>query len=249
MRAALAVNRVTADHRRNLAEILDTIDEAAHNKADLILFPEAAVTGLVNNDAPAHDLQLGQEIPGAVTDQLARRSRDRGVWTAIGLLECEEGKLYDAAVMIAPDGDIKLKYRRIQPQWHGRDADPLTYCQGTDVAKVDTPLGSFAFLICGDLFDDAIIRRVKDAKPDWVLFPFARCFDDGSYDQERWDKQERAEYVRRVGLVGITTLMTNYVADQQLSGGAFGGALVVSGDGTIQDSLPLGKVGLLEVTL
>jgi len=249
MRVVLAVNRVTPDPHRNLGEILDTIDEAARRNVDLILFPEAAVTGLINNDDPTHDLPLGQEIPGTITDQLALHSRSGGIWTAIGLLERDRNELYDAAVLIAPDGEVKLKYRRIQPQWHGRNADSLIYRQGAEIAKVDTPLGALAFLICGDLFDDEIIERVRDLQPDWILFPFARCFDDGSYDQERWDREELAEYLRHVRLIGVTTLMTNYLAERDLLGGAFGGALVVAGDGTIQASLPLGKRGLLTVTL
>ena len=48
MRVALAVNRVTADIHRNLDEILGMINEAAFTDSDLTLFPEAAVTGLIN---------------------------------------------------------------------------------------------------------------------------------------------------------------------------------------------------------
>jgi predicted amidohydrolase len=249
MRVELAVNRVTSDPRRNLAEILRMIDAAARRCADLILFPEAAVTGLINDDDPAHDLPLGEEIPGAITDQLAHRCQSEHIWTAIGLLERDGNELYDSAVLIAPDGEIKLKYRRIQPQWHGRQADPLVYRQGGEVLKADTSWGAFAFLICGDLFDDEIVQRVRDLDPGWILFPFARCFDDGSADQERWDREEQPAYLERAKLAGVTTLMTNYLAGRELLGGAFGGAMVAAGDGTMQASFPLGKSGSLQVTL
>jgi hypothetical protein len=52
-----------------------------------------------------------------------------------------------------------------------------------------------------------------------------------------------------VGRLGVTTLMTNYLADRGLMGGAFGGAMVVAGDGTVVDSLPLAQVGTLLVDL
>lgn len=247
MKATLAVNRVTSDPPKNLAEILRTITQAGQAHADLILFPEAAVTGLINNDDPAHDLPLGQPIPGPVTDQLAYQCRSVGIWTAIGLLERDDEALYDTAVLIAPDGAIKLKYRRIQPQWHGRHADTRIYCQGTEVTKAVTPWGTMAFLICGDLFDDAIIARVRDLQPDWILFPFARCFADGSHNQARWDNEECPAYQRRVKRIGIPTMMTNYLADRDLLGGAFGVAMVVAGDGTLQAAFPLGKRGMLVV--
>jgi hypothetical protein len=37
--------------------------------------------------------------------------------------------------LIAPDGEIKLKYRRMQPQWHGQQADAAVYCQGADLER------------------------------------------------------------------------------------------------------------------
>ncbi|MBN1935278.1 MAG: carbon-nitrogen hydrolase family protein, partial [Anaerolineae bacterium] len=205
MQAVLAVNRVTPDPHRNLTDILNLIAQAARQDADLIIFPEAALTGLINDDDPAHDLPLGQAIPGAVTDRLALCCQSLGIWTAIGLLERDGNALYDTAVLIAPDGAIRLKYRRIQPQWHGGNADPRVYRQGSEVARADTPLGRLAFLICGDLFDDSIVERVRALEPDWVLFPFARCFDDGLYDQARWDREERPEYQQRVRRIGVTT--------------------------------------------
>jgi predicted amidohydrolase len=64
MKAALVVNRVLPDVDANLANILKAAHAAADEGADLVVFPEAALTGLINNDDPAHDLPLGQPIPG-----------------------------------------------------------------------------------------------------------------------------------------------------------------------------------------
>ena len=138
MRAALVVHRVTPDVDANLRSILSLVDQAADAGADLVLFPEAALTGLINNDHPARDLPLGQEIPGSVTDTLADLAQKRGIWLAIGLLERDGNQLYDAAVLSTPGGEIGLKYRRIQPQWHGRHADLVVYRQGTALRKLET---------------------------------------------------------------------------------------------------------------
>jgi len=249
VKAALVVNRVLFDIGANLATSLKMANEAADAGADLVLFPEAALTGLINNDDPSHDLSLGQAIPGPATEVLAGLTRERRIWLGIGILEREGGRLYDSAVLLTPDGEIGLKYRRITPQWHGRTADPSIYRQGTELSKLETSLGTFAFLICGDLFDDELIQRVRVLRPDWLLFPFARCFDDGSCDQRRWEREEKPMYVQRARLTGSTTLMTNYLAEGNLLRGGFGGAMVVSSDGTVVDSLPLGKVGILLVDL
>jgi N-carbamoylputrescine amidase len=249
MKTALVVNHVSSDREANLASILVMAGGAADKGVDLIVFPEAALTGLINDDDPLRDLALGEPIPGPVTGRLSAFTRARGVWLAIGLLERDGGRLYDSAVLISPDGEIGLKYRRMQPQWHRRGADPSVYCQGDELTKADTPLGSFVFLVCGDLFDDAIAQRARGLRPDWVLFPFARCFGDGSHDQERWDSEEAPNYVERVRRVGCTAFMTNYLSGEGLhpDGLAFGGAMVVSGDGRIVDSFPLGRAGMLVV--
>jgi predicted amidohydrolase len=249
MKVALAVHRVTSDTDQNLSNMICMVSDASEARCDLVLFPEAAPTGLINNDDPTHDLPLGQAIPGPTTEALSDNARANGIYVASGVLERDGGRLYDSAVLIDPDGKMLLKYRRIQPQWHGRGADPAVYCQGTDLPKADTPFGSIAFLVCGDLFDDEILRRTGELRPDWVLFPFARCFNDGSFSQERWDNEEREEYVGRVRSLGISTLMTNYVADKSLQGGAFGGALAITGDGQVKSEQPLGRVGLLITNL
>jgi len=57
--------------------------------------------------------------------------------------------------------------------------------------KCDTPLGSFAFLICGDLFDEHIRTKVRELQPDWLLHLMARSLEDGSFDQVQWDKEKR----------------------------------------------------------
>ena len=247
MRAALIVNRVWPDVEANRSAIVSAAHRAADAGAELVLFPEAALTGLINNDDPMHDLPLGQPIPGPFTAELAALAHERGIHLAIGLLERDGGRLYDSAVLMSPAGEVALHYRRIQPQWHGKRADSLVYCQGTELPKVQTALGSMALLLCGDLFDDGLVQRVRALRPDWLLFPFARCFGGGGWDQRRWDEEERATYIARVRMVGATTLMVNYLADKELEGGAFGGAMVVSGDGELLASLPLGEPGMLLV--
>jgi predicted amidohydrolase len=248
MRAALVVNRLTASSERNL----QAMEEAAHHAADartaLVLFPEAAATGLINDDDPEHDLPLGQTIPGPVTDRLGRVAQQRRIHIATGILERSGGALYDSAILLGLDGRLILRYRRIQPQWHGRDAHPGVYRQGNAMEAARTPLGSLAFLICGDLFDNAIVARMREMAPDYVLFPFARCFSDGSFDQARWDREEEPEYVARAALLGCATLMVNELGDPLVREcPAFGGALVVSADGRVLARWPLGEPGILLV--
>jgi len=246
MRVALVVNMTRSSPEANLAAMKDSICQAADGGADLVLFPEAALTGLINNDDPEHDLPLGEAVPGPVTDSLGAVARGRSVYVAAGMLERDGSCLYDSAVLLGPSGELELHYRRIQPQWHGRGADPTVYRQGHELSSVPTSFGTMAFLICGDLFDDSIVERLRELGPDYVLFPFARSFRDGSFDQETWDGAEEPEYVARAALLGCTTLMVNQLEDPAVAEyPSFGGALVVSATDEVTARWALGKPGIL----
>jgi len=245
MRAGLAVIEVTRDKGKNVGEMIELIHQGARCGVDLILFGEAALTGLINNDDPSHDIAVAEPIPGPTINTLAQAARDAQIYVGTGVLEKEGYYLYDTAVLINPEGEIILKYRRISPGWHGPRVDLEVYRHGELIPRAETPLGSFAFLICGDLFDDDLAERVKDLSVDWLLFPFARCFNDGLYDQKRWDEEERSEYARYAAKTGAVCLMANYLSKQELDGGSFGGAMVVGPDGSILAEMPLGQPGLL----
>ena len=68
MKVALVVNKITEDVDSNLKSISKLIQQV--DSCDLVLLPEAAITGLINNDTPKYDLLLGQPIPGQITNQL-----------------------------------------------------------------------------------------------------------------------------------------------------------------------------------
>lgn len=249
MRAALCVHEVTGDFDSDCASIMKMVRDAAAEGANLVFFAEAALTGLLITDDPAHDLALGQPIPGTATEALATVARECGIWLALGILEREADRLYDAALLFAPDGTIALHYRRIRPHWHGRLADPAIYCQGSELNVVDTPFGRCAFLICGDLFGDDLIEQVRGLAVDWLLAPIARDFDEDVPDLHAWHAHEKYNYARRARIADVSMLLTNYIQEGDLYGSAFGGALVVTATGEIIAEWPLEQPGTLHVTL
>jgi len=248
MRAALIVNQVTRDLDANLAHMMKDVRAAADEGADLVVLPEMAATGLPEVNEPDRDLALGQSMDGPVLRAFTDTARQCGLYLAVGFMERAGGRLYDSAVLLSAGGRMVLHYRRIHPGWHDPNADPRVYRHGDAVPVAATRLGRFAFLICGDLFDDSIIARVRTRKPDWLLLPFARCFTDGSYSQHRWEVEELPSYVAQIKKVGCTALMVNYCSGSDL-GSYFGGAMVVSGSSETLTSLPLGKPGALLVDL
>ncbi len=252
VRVALGVIDIGKERAQNLGSMLAMAESAAAKGADLLLFPEASLTGLINRDEPAEDLPLGVSVPGPITDRLSQKARELGVHLALGLLERDGDRLFDTALLFDPCGELVLRYRRISSGWHGLAADPEVYGHGDAVRAVDTQLGRVAFLICGDLFSDEA-STAGGMSFDWLLVPYARCSDEPGYDQNRWESEEEPHYSARVRELGVTTLMANYLAPGEIcrgmcgwcSGGAYGGAMVILGDGTIAAKKPAGEEGML----
>lgn len=240
MKAALVVNRITNSIKDNINNIIFYINKAADKGADLVVFSETAITGLINDDNPEHDSTLGIPIPGKVTDSFCKAAKMRKINIAIGLFESEAGTLYDSAVFINRNGEIILKYRRMSPSWHSSNAKKDFYKEGNEVNYVISEFGKTCFLICGDLFDDRLIQQVKDIAPDYLIFPFARSFSDKNEYEDRWNKEEMPYYLEQIKSAGVTALMVNYLDDDY-----FGGAYVISDNGEVAADFSLGKEGIL----
>jgi predicted amidohydrolase len=249
MKIALVSNLITLDIDHNLNDIISTCHQVAKKGVDLVLFPEMAITGMINNDDPDHDLPLGMELAHPIISRLKRLAGDLDLWVAIGILEREGGHLYDSAILITHLGEIALHHRRISPRWHGAKADPAIYYQATAVKYADTPLGRIIFLICGDLFDDDAVSQIPSLNPDYILYPFARSFEDGTIDQQRWDNIEMPEYSKRIRGLGIPTFMAGYIGTELTDDASFGGAFAIDKDGTLLAGHPLGKSGILFINI
>lgn len=250
MKAALVVNKIEKSIERNMESIIKYIGKVAENGADIVLFPEACITGLINNDVPEDDIKLGFEVPGDRVEQLCAAAKKGNINVAIGLLEKEEHHLYDSAIFINRQGNIVFKYRRMSKGWHGKNVDTSFYREGTEMGYYDSEIGKVCFLICGDLYDDSIIEKAKALNSDYILFPFARAFYPvSSNNQELWDKEDRYEYIERVKKAGATTLMANYLGTEEIDDTSFGGAFVITGEGEMIAEMPLDREGILYVNL
>ena len=85
-----------------------------------------------------------------------------------------------------------------------------------------------------------------EAKLDLLLLPFARCFPRKVREPQRqWNDVEWPDYSVQIKQIRAFTLMSNYIASRDLSGGGFGGGFVVDPRGTLVKGIPLFEEGLL----
>jgi predicted amidohydrolase len=109
--AAVQMDCRFADKRHNLDAIRAHLSRAAGQGARLIIFPECILTGYAfesKDEAWPH----AEPLPGPSTDVLLGDCRRLGAWAVVGLLERDADRLFNAAVLLGPGGQLAA-YRKI----------------------------------------------------------------------------------------------------------------------------------------
>lgn len=160
--------------------------EVASPRPDLVCLPEVTLTGYLYEE---DDLRrFAEPIPGPTTEQMGKLAQNYGISLCFGLIEVAGPRIYDSAVLLDRNGEIVLRHRKIE------ELPP--FARGDSVSTVDTELGRLCIIICGDLFNVDVVRRL-DRSVDLLLIPLARSFDGSSPDPERWEREERRAYLTR----------------------------------------------------
>jgi 5-aminopentanamidase len=136
-----------ADAAGNLARCLDLLTVAAQAGAQLVVFPEAALTGYVYHSLD-EAIPLAEPIPGPSTEAVAGACRRLGVHAVVGLLESDAGAYYNASALIGPAGLIG-KYRKLHLPYLG--VDRFLRPGNLPPEVYETSLGRIGLSICYDL--------------------------------------------------------------------------------------------------
>jgi NAD+ synthase (glutamine-hydrolysing) len=147
VRLALAqINPVVGDLEGNRKLILERLDEARSHTADLVVFPELAVTGY-----PPEDLLLRPGFIRAAEEsvqQLARAARGATVLVGAPLFDRD---LYNACYVLA-GGEVKAVYRkRFLPNYGVFDEDRY-FAPGRDLILLEHGKTLVGITVCEDLW-------------------------------------------------------------------------------------------------
>jgi predicted amidohydrolase len=120
MKIAVAqIDVAFADRERNLTRMFAVLQETAAQGAKLTVFPEAALTGYCYeslDQARPH----AEPIPGPSTKRMAAVCRELGVFAVYGLLEADAERIFNACVLVGPEGVVS-SYRKIHLPYLGVD--------------------------------------------------------------------------------------------------------------------------------
>ncbi|HZQ65640.1 MAG TPA: carbon-nitrogen hydrolase family protein [Gaiellaceae bacterium] len=167
MRVAVAQTEPKlAEKERNLDACLSLLEEAAGRDAELLVLPECAVPGYMF-DSLEEALPFGEEIPGPTTEAFEQACRRLGAHAICGLLERDGDRLYNAAILVGPDGLIG-SYRKTHLPFLGVDR---FVTPGDELKVFDTALGRIGLIICYDLRFPEVTRTLALHGADLVALP------------------------------------------------------------------------------
>ena len=109
--AAVQIDIAFRQIETNLAKIEQRLEEAAAAGAELVVFPECAVTGYCFehwNEAHGYT----SKIPGPISTRLVEACREFGTTAVVGMLEIDGYAIYNVCVLVGPGG-LMGKYRKI----------------------------------------------------------------------------------------------------------------------------------------
>ena len=114
IRIALLQLRCDGDPSENLEKALVSIASATAEGAELVCLPELFRTRYFCQSEDERHFDLAEPIPGETSEALAKAAKDFGISILGSIFERRQAGLYhNTALVIAPDGEIVCRYRKI----------------------------------------------------------------------------------------------------------------------------------------
>jgi predicted amidohydrolase len=147
------------------------IDQAAQQKADLVVLGETLTyAGVGSNYA-----DCAEPIPGPSTEYFGDLARKLNLHIVAGLIERDGHELFNVAALIAPDGKLVGKYRKVclpDGEFDGGISP------GTDYPVFNTRLGKIGMMICYDGFFPEVARELSNRGAEIIAWPVWGCNPD-----------------------------------------------------------------------
>ena len=162
--AVIQESSILLDKEKTIALAISQIEKAANSGAELVIFPEAFISGYpawIWRLRPGNDWGINEALHSRLLNSavdidhnelklLCDAARDHKVTIVCGLNE-RDGKLsratlYNTVVIIGNDGNILNRHRKLMPTNPERMV--WGFGDGSGLNVVDTPVGRIGTLVC-----------------------------------------------------------------------------------------------------
>lgn len=219
---------IWGDKEANLKSIEAYCEEAGKRGVELLVFPETALTGYLNEpDKERKDkMQVldAETIPGPSTEKIAEYAKKYNMYIVLGMPERDADDptlIYNSAAIIHPDGKME-SYRKIhlpadEADWSVRGDKPVMF---------DTPWGPVGVGICYDTYVFPELMRYYKSMGARLYLNVTACPD------LPWQANSAA-----IGIPAYAFLNCIYIASSNLCNTELDSCNFIGGSGVIGPQL------------
>jgi len=228
--AVVQMNPRLSETSENLVQMSDFIEKiCTEQRVDLVVFPELVTTGY---ECGVRFTDLAERVPGPTANLLAERAAEFGTHIAFGMVTKErvESILYNAAILIGPDGELIGQYRKV----HLRGEERLAFRSGYRYPVMEAGFGQVGFLLGWDLAFPEVARSLALDGAGLLIV----CANWAQPDVEEW----RTYVLARACENSLFVVAANRVGEEYTYS-FFGDSMVVGPRGELCASVEEGGEG------
>jgi NAD+ synthase (glutamine-hydrolysing) len=187
LRILLAQINVVVGHiQGNEHRILEAFDRARTQKADLVIFPELALSGY-----PPEDLLLREDFLGQVEATLQRLcTASEGLTAIVGFPEQKNGRLYNSAAVFQNGVQIATYQKRQLPNYGVFD-EKRYFSEGARPCVINVAGTRIGITLCEDIWHRGPIEETVAEGADLIVSLNASPFHAGKLEDRYRLAQER----------------------------------------------------------
>ena len=228
----------TIEYREDIAAALNCAAEvAARAEAEgvaLLCFPEGFLQGYLTDETPARRNAL--DLASPAFDAVLNRLPKSGPTIVMGLIEAEEGRLFNTAIVV-DRGAVIGRYRKA----HLLDGERI-FDAGSDSGVFDVSGLRFGINICYDTNFPQAARKIADLGASLIVCPANNmCRRKTAEALKDVHNSVRGERCRETGL----WLVSADVTGEREGHISWGPTAVLNPAGNVVARLPLEQTGLL----
>jgi predicted amidohydrolase len=166
--AAIHLQPTAKSPEGNRRQFAPLIEEAAKQKADLVVLPETLTfygTGKTYIDC-------AEPVPGPSTEYFGQLAKQYNLYIVAGLLERDGHLVYNVAALVGPDGSLVGKYRKVCLP---RSEVSEGVAPGKEYPVFETRFGKVGMMVCYDGFFPEVARRLSANGAEVIAFPVWGC--------------------------------------------------------------------------
>ena len=178
LKVACVTMSIERDPEKNLIKIAGQMDEISrsHPDVDLIVFGEMLFGWFNPGKMPEYHQGIARPVTQELLEPLIIRCINSGIYLCFGMPEIHGESLFNAQVLINPQGEIQAIHRK----WNLKPAEKLAHYQAGPVPLTITDIkgSKTGILICADAAHPKAIWTLVRNRLDLVILSLADDHDE-----------------------------------------------------------------------